>query len=1091
MALNFKKFWAGLKIVAKATSTSDSLGDMEVSSSTSKLSFHNGTSNSPVVTESHTATLTNKTLTSPVINTGVSGTAIDTDGTLATASNTKVPSALAVKTYVDNSSGAVQTDVDDLITLSGVPANSTTLGTFTGTTIPDGSDNQEAFQALETSLEMVGTDLYFHIADPIDAHDASAISVAAIANLTATEAQAAFAEHQDDIDDLVTLSGVAANATDLGTFTGSIIPDNSDNKEAFQALETSVETKATGAASSTDNHIVRFDGTTGKVIQDGSPAVLSDAGALSGLTQLDSDNLRLDGNTISSTDTNGNVIVTPDGTGSFQSTKNAQFDALINFASTNDAATGSNVTLTAPTTKVIRLTNASLVSIDGIPSGTAARELILENATGTTVAINEDTGATAANRFYTGTTAGINLADKASLFLSYDATSSRWRVIGGSGAGTGSQTPDVFVQLDASELISTWATGDNATFLGGGTLAGTFVKETSSPLNGTASYKYTQAASSLDDYIASPVQSVPIRFRGNQATLVFPYLYDGTSSDIEPIVWDVTNSAKLTTSTNLLPSTGTNSTVYRANISIPSTCTQIRVGFQVKALNSGKILQFDDVQVTSDVTFYANVFETDSMVRVNTANGYGSTATKIRRFTTTLASIGSDIVYADSATNGASFTIQTPGIYNISFTDSQATTSSTSGISLNSASLTTAIEALTQSEVLAIGQIGSGSDENILVTSWQGYLNARDVVRPHSSGTNAVSSRAQFTISRVGKTSAAIITAPESFSTDTASLVYAGSGSYTPATLSNAPVGTFITHTVASGGNVRTQTNSAPTQTTSDMNTNGIRIFGRVFASTSTAASPAVVQIQIGKGFKGVSVKGYTATGKSNAAALDNTGLNGSNNLKGLSVKDYNELTGILTLDAALDPSGSSTNRTFSAEDGSTSATDVYIFIDASKSPALVGVPQVQPRFATISDVKAATTDGGTFTSGAYQTRTLNTLVDSTGIVTSLASNQFTLPAGEYYIEAKAPAFQVNSHKAKIRNITDSTDSLIGSVEAAGSADVIVNSSFISGTIVITAAKVFELQHRGTTTKSANGFGSNAGFGDSEVYSVVKITKVK
>lgn len=46
------------------------------------------------------------------------------------------------------------------------------------------------------------------------------------------------------LDALVTLSGVAANATDLGTFTGTTIPDSSDIKEALQALETEVETKA-------------------------------------------------------------------------------------------------------------------------------------------------------------------------------------------------------------------------------------------------------------------------------------------------------------------------------------------------------------------------------------------------------------------------------------------------------------------------------------------------------------------------------------------------------------------------------------------------------------------------------------------------------------------------------------------------------------------------------------------------------------------------------------------------------------------------------------------------------------------------------
>ena len=48
-----------------------------------------------------TKALTNKTLTSPVINTGVSGTAIDTDGTLTANSDTKIASQKAVKTYAD------------------------------------------------------------------------------------------------------------------------------------------------------------------------------------------------------------------------------------------------------------------------------------------------------------------------------------------------------------------------------------------------------------------------------------------------------------------------------------------------------------------------------------------------------------------------------------------------------------------------------------------------------------------------------------------------------------------------------------------------------------------------------------------------------------------------------------------------------------------------------------------------------------------------------------------------------------------------------------------------------------------------------
>lgn len=49
-----------------------------------------------------------------------------------------------------------------------------------------------------------------------------------------------------DLDDLVTLTGLAANSTDLGTFTGSTISDSNDIQGALQELETAVEA-VTGA----------------------------------------------------------------------------------------------------------------------------------------------------------------------------------------------------------------------------------------------------------------------------------------------------------------------------------------------------------------------------------------------------------------------------------------------------------------------------------------------------------------------------------------------------------------------------------------------------------------------------------------------------------------------------------------------------------------------------------------------------------------------------------------------------------------------------------------------------------------------------
>lgn len=46
---------------------------------------------------------------------------------------------------------------------------------------------------------------------------------------------------EQDVADLITLSGVAANATTLGTFTGAIIPNSSAVKAALQSLETAIE----------------------------------------------------------------------------------------------------------------------------------------------------------------------------------------------------------------------------------------------------------------------------------------------------------------------------------------------------------------------------------------------------------------------------------------------------------------------------------------------------------------------------------------------------------------------------------------------------------------------------------------------------------------------------------------------------------------------------------------------------------------------------------------------------------------------------------------------------------------------------------
>lgn len=61
-----------------------------------------------------------------------------------------------------------------------------------------------------------------------------------------------------------------------------------------------------------DNKVVRGDTPDGL---QGSVVDISDAGVVSGVTQLDVDNLRLDANTIATLNANGDLTIAPNGTG--------------------------------------------------------------------------------------------------------------------------------------------------------------------------------------------------------------------------------------------------------------------------------------------------------------------------------------------------------------------------------------------------------------------------------------------------------------------------------------------------------------------------------------------------------------------------------------------------------------------------------------------------------------------------------------------------------------------------------------------------------------------------------------------------------
>ena len=83
--------------------------------------------------------------------------------------------------------------------------------------------------------------------------------------------------------------------------------------------------------------------------------------------------------------------------------------------------------------------------------------------------------------------------------------------------------------------------------------------------------------------------------------------------------------------------------------------------------------------------------------------------------------------------------------------------------------------------------------------------------------------------------------------------------------------------------------------------------------------------------------------------------------------------------------------------------------------------------YAVIAKVRAANSDGfGSYTTGDWRTRDIDTeITDEDGIV-SISSNQFTLQAGTYLINFGCAMYHVQRHAIRLQNITDSTTAGVG-----------------------------------------------------------------
>lgn len=230
------------------------------------------------------------------------------------------------------------------------------------------------------------------------------------------------------------------------------------------------------------------------------------------------------------------------------------------------------------------------------------------------------------------------------------------------------------------------------------------------------------------------------------------------------------------------------------------------------------------------------------------------------------------------------------------------------------------------------------------------------------------------------------------------------------------------------------------------------------------------------------------------AGATGATGAQGPQGLQGIAgLKGDKGDPGLVSLTAGngiLGGTISGNGGTIAVNTG-TGAGQIPVIDSSGRLPASI-LPDAPQRIAFIKDLKPNGTVGGTCDAakGWEQIRDLNSLSGDTSIV-SLENNQFTLVAGTYIVEANAPAYLDGSHKAILVNAATSAFVLIGSNARSHNVAGGMEPSIIMGQITVAAPTSFIIKHRCSSTLLNTGFGLPSSFGVEEVYSQIKITKIK
>ena len=175
------------------------------------------------------------------------------------------------------------------------------------------------------------------------------------------------------------------------------------------------------------------------------------------------------------------------------------------------------------------------------------------------------------------------------------------------------------------------------------------------------------------------------------------------------------------------------------------------------------------------------------------------------------------------------------------------------------------------------------------------------------------------------------------------------------------------------------------------------------------------------------------------------------------------------------------------------SALDKFVLNNPARGVSSTTSPR---QIFSVVDSKPNGVDGGTFTAGSWQTRTLNTIITNTISGASLSANRITLPAGTYIVTAHAPGLDVNQHQSVLFGVSGDTGNLIvGTSENTtdnrlSTSKPVCTKSVIFQHLTLSTTTVLELRHKCSVTRTGNGLGAAASTGAGEIYSTVFIERV-